>query len=66
MNLLNAKKIADTRFPFPFSQLISWLLFVHVVMLPLLISAVIHEAIYIARSCLTPIFEGKYHVIHQE
>ena len=45
VNLLNAKKIADTRFPFPFSQLISGLLFVHVVMLPMLISAVIHEAL---------------------
>ncbi|CAJ1327807.1 unnamed protein product [Effrenium voratum] len=44
VNLLNAKKIADTRFPFPFAQLISGLLILHVVILPILISATVSEA----------------------
>mmetsp|Transcript_10332 Transcript_10332/g.24884 ORF Transcript_10332/g.24884 Transcript_10332/m.24884 type:complete len:498 (+) Transcript_10332:91-1584(+) len=43
VNLLNAKKIADTRFPFPFAQLIAALLFLHIVLLPILISAVISQ-----------------------
>ncbi|CAK9033811.1 unnamed protein product [Durusdinium trenchii] len=56
VNLLNAKKIADTRFPFPFSQLISALLFVHVVMLPVLLSAVISEVWLAMTLTFIPIF----------
>jgi len=39
VNLLNAKKIADTRFPFPYVQLISFFLLVNMVLTPLMISA---------------------------
>eukprot|EP00435_Cladocopium_sp_Y103_P026482 s2911_g6.t1 len=56
VNLLNAKKIADTRFPFPFSQLISGLLLVHVVMLPILLSAVIAEVWLATTLTFIPIF----------
>lgn len=40
VNLLNAKKIADTRFPFPFAQLISLLLFVNVILTPILVTSI--------------------------
>eukprot|EP00439_Symbiodinium_sp_Y106_P071433 s3120_g12.t2 len=56
VNLLNAKKIADTRFPFPFAQLISALLFLHVVLLPVLISAVISQAWLAFTFTFLPIF----------
>lgn len=56
VNLLNAKKIADTRFPFPFLQLISGLLLVHVVMLPILLSAVIAEVWLATTLTFIPIF----------
>jgi len=38
VNFLNAKKITDTRFPFPFSQLITGLLFTHMVLTPIIIT----------------------------
>merc|ERR1719478_777349 len=41
VNLLNAKKIADTRFPFPYAQLIAILLFLHVLLTPMMISCLI-------------------------
>eukprot|EP00928_Gymnodinium_smaydae_P083379 TRINITY_DN66619_c0_g1_i1.p1 TRINITY_DN66619_c0_g1~~TRINITY_DN66619_c0_g1_i1.p1 ORF type:complete len:544 (+),score=56.71 TRINITY_DN66619_c0_g1_i1:64-1695(+) len=41
VNLLNAKKIADTRFPFPYAQLITLMLLVNCVMIPLTISHLI-------------------------
>ncbi|CAE7365171.1 unnamed protein product [Symbiodinium pilosum] len=56
VNLLNAKKIADTRFPFPFAQLISALLFLHIVLLPVLISAVISQAWLAFTFTFLPIF----------
>mmetsp|Transcript_52417 Transcript_52417/g.94116 ORF Transcript_52417/g.94116 Transcript_52417/m.94116 type:complete len:660 (+) Transcript_52417:86-2065(+) len=34
VNLLNAKKIADTRFPFPWAQLMALLLFIHALLTP--------------------------------
>lgn len=34
VNLLNAKKITDTRFPFPYAQLIAFLLICHIVVTP--------------------------------
>merc|ERR1712113_458875 len=44
VNLLNAKKITDTRFPFPYAQLISFLLLVHVLLTPIMISAILAES----------------------
>merc|ERR1719395_501808 len=38
VNLLNAKKIADTRFPFPYAQLITILLLIQTILTPLMIS----------------------------
>eukprot|EP00929_Paragymnodinium_shiwhaense_P041242 TRINITY_DN2142_c0_g4_i1.p1 TRINITY_DN2142_c0_g4~~TRINITY_DN2142_c0_g4_i1.p1 ORF type:complete len:597 (-),score=173.76 TRINITY_DN2142_c0_g4_i1:137-1927(-) len=40
VNLLNCKKITDTRFPFPYAQVIAMLLFFHATLTPLLISNV--------------------------
>eukprot|EP00929_Paragymnodinium_shiwhaense_P041241 TRINITY_DN2142_c0_g3_i1.p1 TRINITY_DN2142_c0_g3~~TRINITY_DN2142_c0_g3_i1.p1 ORF type:complete len:579 (-),score=144.44 TRINITY_DN2142_c0_g3_i1:292-2028(-) len=40
VNLLNCKKIADTRFPFPYAQVIAILLYFHAINTPLLISNV--------------------------
>merc|ERR1719395_338200 len=45
VNLLNAKKITDTRFPFPFSQLIAFLLLSHVFLTPLVISVHLNSKI---------------------
>lgn len=39
VNLLNAKKIADTRFPFPYAQLIAQLLYFQLVLTPLMIAS---------------------------
>eukprot|EP00929_Paragymnodinium_shiwhaense_P049408 TRINITY_DN2491_c1_g5_i1.p1 TRINITY_DN2491_c1_g5~~TRINITY_DN2491_c1_g5_i1.p1 ORF type:complete len:560 (-),score=74.21 TRINITY_DN2491_c1_g5_i1:244-1923(-) len=39
VNLLNCKKITDTRFPFPYAQLISTLLTVHMICTPIIMSA---------------------------
>merc|ERR1719379_1066718 len=36
VNLLNAKKITDTRFPFPFSQLIAGLLLLYTIFIPIM------------------------------
>jgi len=41
VNLLNAKKITDTRFPFPYAQLIALLLFVHTLLTPMMITVLI-------------------------
>mmetsp|Transcript_112802 Transcript_112802/g.240764 ORF Transcript_112802/g.240764 Transcript_112802/m.240764 type:complete len:392 (+) Transcript_112802:87-1262(+) len=41
VNLLNAKKITDTQFPFPYAQLISCMLFLLMLVTPLLLSAVV-------------------------
>merc|ERR1719395_261348 len=41
VNLLNAKKIADTRFPYPYAQLIAILLWMHILMTPLMISCLV-------------------------
>lgn len=43
VNLLNAKKITDTRFPFPYAQLLSFLLLVHVVVTPVLVTETIEN-----------------------
>eukprot|EP00437_Effrenium_voratum_P006546 CAMPEP_0181432914 /NCGR_PEP_ID=MMETSP1110-20121109/19017_1 /TAXON_ID=174948 /ORGANISM="Symbiodinium sp., Strain CCMP421" /LENGTH=361 /DNA_ID=CAMNT_0023556341 /DNA_START=89 /DNA_END=1174 /DNA_ORIENTATION=- len=39
VNLLNTKKITDTKFPYPFAQIIAVFLLVHILLTPALISA---------------------------
>jgi len=56
VNLLNAKKITDTRFPFPYAQLISFLLFLHCVLTPMIISGVIKSKVLCAVFIFIPIF----------
>mmetsp|Transcript_27607 Transcript_27607/g.87732 ORF Transcript_27607/g.87732 Transcript_27607/m.87732 type:complete len:535 (-) Transcript_27607:85-1689(-) len=46
VNLLNAKKITDTHFPFPYVQLISMILLVHVILTPVLLSSLIHNQVW--------------------
>merc|ERR1719203_386415 len=40
VNLLNAKKITDTRFPFPYAQLIAVLLLVQAILTPCIMTAI--------------------------
>jgi len=56
VNLLNAKKIADTRFPFPYVQLIALLLFVHVLLTPMMISSVVQSKVFAPLFTLVPLF----------
>lgn len=56
VNFLNAKKIADTRFPFPFAQLISCLTFVHIFLTPIMISSIFTTAPMTAIFTFIPIF----------
>lgn len=56
VNLLNAKKIADTRFPFPYAQLIAILLFLHILLTPLMISCLIQSKIWAPLFTFVPIF----------
>merc|ERR1719199_1277765 len=46
VNLLNAKKIADTRFPFPYAQLITIFLFLQIILTPLMISCLVRSKIW--------------------
>lgn len=56
VNLLNAKKIADTRFPFPYAQLIAMLLLLHTVMTPMMISCLISGKVWVPLFTFVPIF----------
>lgn len=56
VNLLNAKKITDTRFPFPYAQLISFLLFGLTVLTPVMLSCHIKSKVLIAIFTYIPIF----------
>eukprot|EP00927_Polykrikos_kofoidii_P008018 TRINITY_DN13320_c0_g2_i1.p1 TRINITY_DN13320_c0_g2~~TRINITY_DN13320_c0_g2_i1.p1 ORF type:complete len:643 (+),score=105.28 TRINITY_DN13320_c0_g2_i1:76-2004(+) len=46
VNLLNAKKIKDTRFPFPYAQLIAGLLLINVVVAPMVIAALLTHPVW--------------------
>merc|ERR1719401_1060483 len=46
VNLLNAKKIAEVRFPFPYAQLICILFALHMVATPLLISSLVPNILW--------------------
>lgn len=56
VNLLNAKKIADTRFPFPYVQLITILLILHIFMTPLMISSLLPSKAWAPIFTFVPIF----------
>lgn len=56
VNLLNAKKITDTRFPFPYAQLITFLLFLHTVLTPMILSGLIKSKVCCAIFIFIPIF----------
>jgi len=56
VNLLNAKKIADTRFPFPLVQVISFLLLLNLVLTPVMTSALFTKAWMAAFFAFLPIF----------
>lgn len=56
VNLLNAKKIADTRFPFPFSQLISLLLFANIFLTPILVTSIFTQPALCVIFSVIPIF----------
>jgi len=46
VSLLNAKKITDTRFPFPYAQLISGLLVVHMLLVPVMLGVLLKNQIW--------------------
>jgi len=57
VNLLNAKKIRDTQFPFPYAQLIAVLLMTLTVLTPLVMSAVFQDKIgWCIISTFMPVF----------
>mmetsp|Transcript_130377 Transcript_130377/g.237084 ORF Transcript_130377/g.237084 Transcript_130377/m.237084 type:complete len:617 (+) Transcript_130377:68-1918(+) len=56
VNLLNAKKIADTRFPFPYAQTIAFLLFLNIVLTPMMISCLISSKVWAPIFAFVPIF----------
>lgn len=56
VNLLNAKKIVDTCFPFPFAQLISFLLLANCFVTPLMVSCLFETAIAAAAFTFIPVF----------
>lgn len=56
VNLLNAKKITDTKFPFPYAQLISFLILSHTILTPMMMSVVIQSKILAGIFTFLPIF----------
>lgn len=59
VNLLNAKKITDTKFPFPYAQLIAGLMFLDTVLTPIMIGQAVRSKILAALLTFVPIF-GMY------
>merc|ERR1712048_1384982 len=56
VNLLNAKKITDTRFPFPFAQLIHFLLYASTVVAPVMFASRLNSKILAALFSFIPCF----------
>lgn len=56
VNLLNAKKIADTRFPFPWAQIILLLIVSYSITTPLLVAAVIKQYAWAMLVTFIPVF----------
>jgi len=55
VNLLNAKKIKDTRFPFPHAQAIALMILILSVLTPLVITSLMQEAILAMAATFVPI-----------
>eukprot|EP00419_Tripos_fusus_P051094 CAMPEP_0172826358 /NCGR_PEP_ID=MMETSP1075-20121228/19360_1 /TAXON_ID=2916 /ORGANISM="Ceratium fusus, Strain PA161109" /LENGTH=511 /DNA_ID=CAMNT_0013668001 /DNA_START=236 /DNA_END=1771 /DNA_ORIENTATION=+ len=55
VNLLNARKIKDTRFPFPYAQAINLLMIILVVFTPLTMSAIIAQKSWSAVATFVPV-----------
>lgn len=56
VNLLNAKKIVDTRFPFPYAQTIAALLFIHVFLTPVMLTGLFTSPLWAATFSFMPLF----------
>eukprot|EP00405_Crypthecodinium_cohnii_P009621 CAMPEP_0206429532 /NCGR_PEP_ID=MMETSP0324_2-20121206/6293_1 /ASSEMBLY_ACC=CAM_ASM_000836 /TAXON_ID=2866 /ORGANISM="Crypthecodinium cohnii, Strain Seligo" /LENGTH=571 /DNA_ID=CAMNT_0053895223 /DNA_START=33 /DNA_END=1745 /DNA_ORIENTATION=+ len=56
VNLLNTKKITDTKFPFPYVQLITFLLILHTIMAPVAICSIIDHLLWAPIFCFIPVF----------
>eukprot|EP00927_Polykrikos_kofoidii_P046969 TRINITY_DN41069_c0_g1_i1.p1 TRINITY_DN41069_c0_g1~~TRINITY_DN41069_c0_g1_i1.p1 ORF type:complete len:552 (-),score=70.84 TRINITY_DN41069_c0_g1_i1:639-2294(-) len=56
VNLLNAKKIADTRFPFPYAQVISLFLLLHLLLSPMMVAAMVRSKIWAPVFTFLPLF----------
>jgi len=56
VNLLNAKKIQDTKFPFPYAQLIAFLLLVLAIMTPVMMSCIVQSKIMCGFFTFMPTF----------
>eukprot|EP00928_Gymnodinium_smaydae_P015148 TRINITY_DN15552_c0_g1_i2.p1 TRINITY_DN15552_c0_g1~~TRINITY_DN15552_c0_g1_i2.p1 ORF type:complete len:545 (+),score=126.69 TRINITY_DN15552_c0_g1_i2:46-1680(+) len=56
VNVLNCKKICDTMFPFPYTQMITVLLGFLMVGVPLMVSSCVHSKIFSPIVCFIPLF----------
>lgn len=56
VNLLNARKIKDTMFPFPYAQIILTLLLVHTLFTPLLMTQIVASKVWSSLLSFFPIF----------
>merc|ERR1712032_808513 len=56
VNLLNAKKITDTRFPFPYAQLLAMFLLMHVILTPITVSNLVEHKMWSALFTFIPVF----------
>lgn len=56
VNQLNARKIADTRFPFPYAQLIATLLLLVMILTPLMLASLIHNTVFACLFSFLPVF----------
>merc|ERR1712032_1231857 len=56
VNLLNAKKIAGTPFPFPFAQLITMLLLTNLLMTPVIMAVLVSSKVFAFIFTFVPIF----------
>lgn len=56
VNLHNAKKITDTQFPYPYAQLISFLLLIHLVLTPFVVSAFVQNHWWSSIVTFIPVF----------
>jgi len=56
VNHLNAKKIVDTRFPFPYAQIIGMLLIINSVLTPVMMAQLVPEPVWAAVFSFVPVF----------